>query len=139
MTVESIDSPYEHPVDYVHVYAQAYALIKQGFHYWLEEDEMAALNVHNKQFEVPCLEHELIMTHYRCPLEGQECIFVTNAQILACISVGLRQKLSAVKIGMVMKMEGFESLRQGGKRGYRVIELTGDEIYRNQKALGRYL
>lgn len=137
--VESIDSPYEHPVDYVHVYAQAYALIKQGFHYWLEEDEMAALNVHNKQFEVPCLEHELIMTHYRCPLEGQECIFVTNAQILACISVGLRQKLSAVKIGMVMKMEGFESLRQGGKRGYRVIELTGDEIYRNQKALGRYL
>lgn len=40
---------------------------------------------------------------------------------------------------MVMKQEGFKSVRAGGKRGYLVIELSGDEIYRNQQALGRYL
>ena len=137
--VEQIDSPYLHPVDYAGVYAQAYALVQNGFHYWLEEDEIAALNRHNRHFEVPCLEQELILTHYRRPLQGEDCIFVTSAQILARINAGIRQKLSPVKIGIVMKQEGFEPLRYGGKRGYRVVELNGDDIYRNQRAMGRML
>ena len=137
--VEQIDSPYLHPVDYAGVYAQAYALVQNGFHYWLEEDEIAALNRHNRHFEVPCLEQELILTHYRRPLEGEECMFVTSAQILARINAGIRQKLSPVKIGIVMKQEGFEPLRYGGKRGYRVVELNGDDIYRNQRTMGRML
>lgn len=137
--VEQIDSPYLHPVDYAGVYTQAYALVQNGFHYWLEEDEIAALNRHNRHFEVPCLEQELILTHYRRPLQGEDCIFVTSAQILARINAGIRQKLSPVKIGIVMKQEGFEPLRYGGKRGYRVVELNGDDIYRNQRAMGRIL
>ena len=136
--VESIDSPYDNPVDYTHVFAQAYALTRNGFHYWLDDEEIRTLNLHNRQFEVPCLEQELILTHYRRPMEGEACIFVTNAQILARINAGLRHGLSPVKIGMVMSQEGFQQVRVGGKRGYRVIELTGDEIYRNQQAMGRF-
>ena len=136
--VESIDSPYDHPVDYRHVYAQAYALIRRDFPYWLDDDEIRALNQHNRHFEVPCLEQELILTHYRRPMEGESCLFVTNAQILARINAGLRHKLSPVKIGMVMTQEGFQQIRVSGKRGYRVVELTGDEIYRNQQAMGRF-
>ena len=136
--VESIDSPYDNPVDYTHVFAQAYALTRNGYHYWLDDEEIRTLNGHNRQFEVPCLEQELILTHYRRPLEGEACIFVTNAQILARINAGLRHGLSPVKIGMVMSQEGFQQVRVGGKRGYRVIELTGDEIYRNQQAMGRF-
>ena len=63
---------------------------------------------------------------------------MTNAQILARINVGLRHGLSPVKIGMVMSQEGFQQVRAGGKRGYRVVELTSDEIYRNQQAMGRF-
>lgn len=136
--VEDIDSPYNYPVDYAGVYSQAYALLKSGFHYWLEDKEVEALNLHNKHFEVPCLEHELILTHYRRPMPGERCMFITNSQILCRINSGVRQKLSPVKIGMVMKQEGFESMRAGGKRGYRVVELTGDEIQANLYALGRF-
>ena len=39
---------------------------------------------------------------------------------------------------MVLKQEGFESMRAGGKRGYRMVELTGDEIQANLYAMGRY-
>ena len=137
--VESIDSPYEHPVDYEGVYAQAFALAADGFPYWLEDHEIRALNVHNKHFEVPCLEQELILTHYRRPMDGEQSVFVTTAQVLARINAGLRHKLSTVKINTVMQQEGFETLRVGNKRGYRVVELTGDEIYRNQQALARLL
>lgn len=136
--VESIDSPYEHPVDYRNVYAQACTLLRQGFHYWLDEAETQALNEHNRHYEVPCAERELILTYYRRPMEGEKCIFLTNSQILGRINMGLRQPLSPVKIGMVMSQEGFELHRTGGKRGYRVVELTGDEIYRNQQAMERF-
>ena len=136
--VESIDSPYLYGVDYEGVYAQAYALSQGDFAYWLEGEEMEELNRHNVHYEVPCLEEELILTHYRRPLPGEEGIFVTNTDILARINVGLREKLSSVKIGIVMKRIGFEPIRAAGKRGYRVVELTGDEIYRNRQALARY-
>ena len=136
--VENIDSPYDFPVDYAGVYSQAYALLKSGYHYWLEDKEIEALNLHNRHFEVPCLEQELILTHYRRPMPGEKCMFLTNSQILCRINFGIRQKLSPVKIGMVLKQEGFESMRAGGKRGYRMVELTGDEIQANLYALGRY-
>ena len=35
--------------------------------------------------------------------------------------------------------EGYEAVRSGGRRGYRVVELKGDEIYRNQCAMARYV
>lgn len=136
--VESIDSPYDHVPDHAEIFAQAYALTRNGYHYWLDDEEVKTLNRHNRQFEVPCLEQELILTHYRRPMEGEACIFVTNAQILARINAGLRQGLSTVKIGMVMSQAGFQQVRVAGKRGYRVVELTGDEIYRNQQAMGRF-
>lgn len=136
--VESIDNPYTHPVDYAGVYAQGYALWKSGFHYWFDDDEIEAVNLHNKDFEVPCLERELVLTHYRRPMPGEDCIFVTNAQILNRINGGIRQNLSPTKVGLVMKQAGFEAVRSATQRGYRVIELKSDEIYRNQCAIARY-
>ena len=96
------------------------------------------MNLHNRFFEVPCLERELVQVYYRRPLPGEECIFLTNAQILSHINAGIRQTLSPTRLGLVMKQEGYEAVRSGGHRGYRVIELKGDEIYRNQCAMGRY-
>lgn len=122
--VENIDSPYDFPVDYSGVYSQAYALLQKGYHYWLENYEIEALNLHNRHFEIPCMEQELILTHYRRPMPGEKCMFITNSQILCRINSGIRQKLSPVKIGMVLKQEGFESMRAGNKQGYRMVELT---------------
>lgn len=136
--VERIDNPYTHPVNYEGVYAQAYALWKSGFCYWFGDEEVQAVNERNSHFEVPNLEKELILTHYRRPIPGEECIFVTTAHILNRISGGIRQILSPTKIGIIMKQAGFELIRIAGKRGYRVIELNSEDIYRNQCATARY-
>lgn len=133
--VESIESPYLHPLDYPAIYAQAYALVKKGFPYWLDDEELHLLNEHNRHFEVPCLERDLILTYYQRPEEGQECVFASNAQILARINAGLRHKLSAVKVGTIMRQEKFEPMRVGGKRGYRVVELTAEQIEFRRKAV----
>ena len=137
--VDSIDSPFDYPIDYAGVYAQGYALWKSGFHYWFEQEEIDAVNLHNRYFEVPCLERELVQVYYRRPMPGEECMFLTNAQILGHINIGIRQPLSPTRLGLVMKQEGYEAVRSGGRRGYRVVELKGDEIYRNQCAMARYV
>lgn len=58
--VESILSPREHPFHYEGIYAQALSLYTSGFQYWFTKEEIQELNRHNKQFETPHLEHELV-------------------------------------------------------------------------------
>lgn len=133
--VLSIDDPNLHPFDYTGIYSQAYALWRSGFRYWFDREETEELNAHNASFEAPNLEQELILTYYRPPVEGEHPIFVSTAQILETINRGLKQPLSAIRIGLMMRRLGFEAVRKGSKqRGYLVIEYTGDEIYLNKRA-----
>lgn len=137
--VDCIDDPYAHPVPYDKIYAQAYALWKSGFAYWFDTEEVRVVNVHNKHFEVPNLEAELVHMYFRRPLLGEECKFVTTAYVLNRINVGVRQPLSATKIGIAMKNAGFELLKISGQRGYRVVEYTDEEVARNQRATARFM
>ena len=36
-----------------------------------------------------------------------------------------------------MKKLGYEAVRYNGVRGYRVVELTGDEIYNQRRLIAR--
>lgn len=136
--VEDILNPYTYPLNYEGVYAQAYSLWKGGFRYWFEGDEIHRVNEVNERFQVASLETDLILTLFRRPMPDEECDFVTTAYILAMANSGLKQPLSVVKLGLAMKKAGFEPVRVGGKRGYRVVLLTTDEITRNRRAMGRY-
>ena len=121
--ISSIDNPYTHPVDYEGVYSQTYALWKGGMRYWFEDEEIKLVNLHNRNFEVPSMERELIQAYYRHPLPSEKGTFVSTTDILSRINSAVKHYLSPVKIGLVMKQAGFELTRSNGKRGYRVVEL----------------
>lgn len=137
-TVKHIDDPYMHPVDYAGVYAQALSLWKTGFRYWFDEKEIAQVNARNERFETASLETDLILASFRVPMPGEECLFLTVGEILQHISGGMKNPLSAVKVGLALRKAGFEHLRVGGKRGYRVVMYTCEEVNRNRRALGRF-
>ena len=80
--VESIVPPQTYDYGYEGVYAQAYALWRQGFRYWFNEEENDEINRHNSDFEAPNKELELIQKYYRAPMEGEECKFLTATDIL---------------------------------------------------------
>lgn len=69
--VESILSPREHPFHYEGIYAQALSLYTSGFQYWFTKEEIQELNRHNKQFETPHLEHELVDLYFRRPIDSK--------------------------------------------------------------------
>lgn len=126
--VESIVSPREHPFCYEGIYSQALALYKSGFTFWFTKEEIQEQNRHNRKFETPRLEHELVDLYFRKPLEHENSMFMTSSRVLQIIGSGITQKLSATRIGMAFSELGFQRVRYHGIRGYLVMQRTAEEI-----------
>ena len=126
--VESIISPRDNPFDYDAIYAEAYTLYKCGFRYWFEKDEIQELNRHNRKFETPRLEQELVDLYFRRPGPAEVGEFMSVARALQIISAGISQKLSAVYTGRAFSELGFNRVRTKRSRGFIVVCRTGEEM-----------
>ncbi len=133
--VESIVNPREHPFNYEGIYSQALALYKRGFQYWFTKEEIQELNHHNKQFETPHLERELVSLYFRTPHEGENGIFMTSARAIQLIGTGISQKLNPTRVGLSFNELGFQRVRYHGIRGYLVIQRTAEEMQAYQKGI----
>ncbi len=135
--VESIDSPWERTTDYDGIYAQAYALWQQGFRYWFDDAENAELEQHNRQFEEPNIEEELILTYLRKPYGDEAGEFLTATRIIELIGMYVKCPLSPKRVAFAMNRLGYRQRRVGGVRGYNVIILTGNDIKEQQRLNAR--
>ncbi len=133
--VESIISPREHPFHYEGIYAQALALYKSGFQFWFTKEEIQELNRHNKQFETPHLEQELVDLYFRKPLGSEMGEFVSVARALQLVSNGISQKLSSVNVGKAFCDLGFKRVRTNSSRGFIVVCRTAEEMKAYQTSL----
>ena len=135
--VDSIDSPWERTTDYDGIYAQAYALWQQGFRYWFDDEENAELEQHNRQFEEPNMEEELILTYLRQPYGDEAGEFLTATRIIELIGMYVKCPLSPKRVAFAMNRLGYRQRRVGGVRGYNVIILTGNDIKEQQRLNAR--
>ena len=133
--VESIVSPRDHPFHYEGIYSQALALYQSGFQYWFTKEEIQELNRHNRQFETPHLEHELVDLYFRRPTDSELGEFMSVARALQMISNGISQKLSAVNVGRAFSDLGFKRVRTNSSRGFIVVCRTSEEIKAYQHRL----
>ena len=133
--VESIVSPRDHPFHYEGIYSQALALYESGFQYWFTKEEIQELNRHNREFETPRLEHELVDLYFRRPTDSELGEFMSVARALQMISNGISQKLSAVNVGRAFSDLGFKRVRTNSSRGFIVACRTSEEIKAYQHRL----
>ena len=133
--VESIVSPRDHPFHYEGIYAQVLALFKNGFQYWFTKEEIQELNHHNRQFETPHLERELVSLYFRVPMESENGMFMTSARAIQIIGTGISQKLNPTRVGLAFNELGFQRVRYHGIRGYLVIQRTAEEMQAYQKSI----
>ena len=126
--VDSIRSPREYPFDYEGIYAQAYALYKQGFRFWFSKEEIERLTNHNRLFETPRLEHELVSLYFRQPSAADPGVFMSVARAMQIVSANISQKLSPVHLGRALGDMGFRRVKYQGVRGYIVACRKADEI-----------
>ncbi len=124
--VERIENPWMAEIPYEGIYAQAKALLDNGFRYWFQEREVEELNARNRRFETPNPARELILTYYRSPQKNERGIYVTPSQIVARFGGSIR--LNVVKVGLVLKELGFEQVRTRHGRFWLVVERKAEEI-----------
>ena len=133
--IKSILSPRDNPFDYEGIYSQAYALYRQGFQYWFSQDEIQRLAVHNRSFETPRLENELVQLYFRKPTGTEPGMFMSVARAMQLVSANISQKLSAVYLGRALGEQGFRRVKYNGVRGYIVVCRSGDEIHAAQQSM----
>ena len=133
--VESIRNPHKYPFNYEGIFAQAYALYRQGFRYWLNAEDEEVQKEHNKYFETPQPEQEAISKHFRHPGQGELGQFLSATEILQAITEGPALRFKVENIGSAMRELGFKRMRSHEKRGYRVVAYNVDEIEANRRML----
>ncbi|MCR5849909.1 MAG: virulence protein E [Bacteroidaceae bacterium] len=133
--IEDIQSPREHPLNYEGIYSQAYRLYRSGFQYWFSREEILQLSEHNREYETPRLELELVQLYFRKPGEKEGGMFMSVGRALQIVSSNVAQKLSSVYMGRAFSELGFRSVKCGGQRGYIVVQRTAEEILAIQRAM----
>ena len=133
--IVDIRSPREQPFNYEGIYGQAYRLYRSGFQYWFSRDEILRLSEHNRQYETPRLEHELVQLYFRQPRELEGGVFMSVGRALQIVSCNISQKLSAVYMGRAFAELGFRRVKWGGQRGYIVVLRTAEEIQMVQRSM----
>ena len=131
--VDTIMSPRMFPFNYEGIYSQARRLYRDGFQYWFSQDEIQRLNSHNRQFETPRLETELVDVYFRKPNEHETGEFMPVARAMQIIGGNTTQKLSPVMIGRAFTELGYECRRTNHSRGYIVVQRSALEIKERMK------
>lgn len=130
-SVISLD--YRKPVNYGGIYAQAYALLKQGFRYWYEGEEIEELNRHNEWHRMKDPVEENLFVYFRKPEPGDVHVkWMPAAAILSKIATyGKIQVNRQTTQTLVLSLEkyGFRTRRdRQGSTEYEVVDLMEDEV-----------
>lgn len=124
--IEEIANPATAGFCYEGIYAQAWALWKSGFKYWLDAGDVFNLKNHVSNFEAPRPEYELILSRYRKPYENEVPKYMTSSEILYSFGrCGI--PLSVIKISTAMKELTFDMVIIHKTRYWLVIELRPGE------------
>ena len=104
------------------VYTEAKALLKSGFRYWFNDDEIAELYRESEDFQVQTAEMELLLRCFEKPTEDNpHCAYMTTTEILAYLGIYTHQPLTLKRMGEALKRAGYEKVskrREGSSPVY---------------------
>ncbi len=119
--VLSIDIEKAKRISMDNVYAEAKALLKLGFRYWFDDDEIAELYRESEDFQVQTAEMELLLRCFEKPTEDESYSLMTTTEILTYLGIYTHQPLVAKRMGEALKKAGYIKVskrRNGGNPIY---------------------
>jgi len=144
-----VDIDYQHKVDINGALAQAYALYKSGFKFWFDQSEIRDLTHKNENYMSKSVEEELIETWLR-PVTKEEWdsrnqyMNAHNIQLFTTTEIAgkLMEKVkfnltdsTIIKIGKILKKQGFERIRKGNNYSYMLRFVEQSVVEKNSKTL----
>lgn len=120
--VLSIDIERAKAISMDSVYAEAKALLKSGFRYWFDDDEIAELYRESEDFQVQTAEMELLLRCFEKPTEANpHSSYMTTTEIITYLGLYTHHPLSLKHMGEALRKAGFEKVskrREGGSPIY---------------------
>ena len=120
--VLSIDIEKAKRISMDNVYAEAKALLKSGFRYWFDDDEIAELYRESEDFQVQTAEIELLLCCFEKPTEDNpRSSYMTTTEIITYLGLYTHHSLSLKHMGEALRKAGFEKVskrREGGSPIY---------------------
>ena len=119
--VLSIDIERAKAISMNNVYAEAKALLRSGFRYWFDDDEIAELYRESEDFQVQTAEMELLLRCFEKPTEDESYLLMTTTEILTYLGIYTHQPLLAKRMGEALKKAGYIKVskrRNGGNPIY---------------------
>lgn len=92
------------------VYSEAKALLKSGFRYWFNDEEIIELHRNSEAFQVYTTEMELLLRYFTFPTEIEQAtkrFYMTNSEIVGYLSAYTRQSLSPKRMGEALRKAGY--------------------------------
>ena len=105
--VLSIDIEKAKRISMDNVYAEAKALLKLGFRYWFDDDEIAELYRESEDFQVQTAEMELLLRCFEKPTEDESYSLMTTTEILTYLGIYTHRPLVAKRMGEALKKAGY--------------------------------
>lgn len=94
--------------------------------YKLSDKQIKELNERNKAYMTPDPAREMIVTYFTIPRTESETKYMTASKIAARFMPLI--KISPTKIGIALAELGYEQVRNGKGRFWKVAERPGNEI-----------
>ena len=120
--VLSIDIEKAKRISMDNVYAEAKVLLKSGFRYWFDDDEIAELYRESEDFQVQTAEMELLLRCFEKPTEANpHSSYMTTTEIITYLGLYTHHPLSLKHMGEALRKAGFEKVskrREGGSPIY---------------------
>ena len=79
------------------VYAEAKALLKSGFRYWFDDEEIAELYRESEDFQVQTAEMELLLRCFEKPMEDESYSLMTTTEILTYLGIYTHQHVYKIR------------------------------------------
>ena len=92
------------------VYSEAKALLKSGFRYWFNDEEIIELHHNSEAFQVYTAEMELLLRYFTFPSDAEKAtkrFYMTNSEIVGYLSCYTRQQLSPKRMGEALRKAGY--------------------------------
>jgi predicted P-loop ATPase len=106
--VEAIDFDIFNGVDKEDVFAEFFNWYKDGIDYTLNRDHIKLIEQYTDEFNAPVQEMELFIAMFQHPKNEDYAEYLSNSQIKSYIETKYNTKISAKRLGMVLKKMGFE-------------------------------
>ncbi len=131
--VEDIQNPFNTLLPYNMMYAQAWQLVREGFNYWFDQEDIAVMEQHNEEFRMQDSEELLLPILFDIPAEGKG-VFMTTAQISEKLTTfgNIKNPMHPSRLGTILGKAGYKAVtkRIVGvlSRGWIVYQRDTEEI-----------